>query len=311
MAAPPPTQLGNQTRTQMLPETESSSDFLGPDYSYADELPLPGQIGVRSGDSLASVIDATKGALYYADMMGYGEASNFMTRSMGTKPFPLGVNYFLRTGGQCSNGADMWYYVNGIPEGTALGSRLQKAMKSMGLPQLRGLAPGIAEDAKAALDPTPLLNAVFGSGYAQCKQVTLPVGDFNGKIESQDGVAWIRPLFPGDLQNINVDGKTRPAQRRWVFDKWLTQEEFSKATKSHCPDGSLIVDHQENKCEKPLKITAPATASAQTAGGTTARPSLFGSGRIREGWEDYGSDSSVAVVAVLLALVSIGYRYSK
>jgi hypothetical protein len=288
MATPPPTQLGNQTRTEMLPVSDKMSDFLGPNYSYADELPLPSQIGVRQGSSFGSVVDAAKGAMYYADMIGYGQPSNFMTRSMRQKPFPLGINYYLRTGSKCSNGADMWYYVNGIPAGTALGERIQRALRSMGLPQLRGLAPGIAEDAKAALDPTPILNALFGSGYAKCKEVLLPVGDFNGKTRSEDGKQWIQELYPGDFQRMTVDGQTRVGQKRWIFDSWMTQEQFQSAPKTHCPDGTLITAHQDNNCARPL------------------RPA----GSIREGWKNPGPETSVAVLGVLFALAAIAYRFS-
>lgn len=35
-------------------------------------------------------------------------------------------------------------------------------LASAGLPQLRGLAPGILEDVKGALDPTPIMSAAFG-----------------------------------------------------------------------------------------------------------------------------------------------------
>lgn len=286
MAAPPPTQLGNQNRTEMLPVQTNVNDFLGPNYSYADELPLPGQIGVQEGDSLGSVIDAARGALYYADMIGYGEASNILTRTMDNKPYPLGINYFIKTGSGCSNGADMWYYVNGIPQGTALGKKIQEALKGMGLPQLRGLAPGIAEDAQAALDPTPILNSLFGSGYAQCKEVMLPVGDARGRIKSADGVEWVQQAYPGDLQTMQVDGATVFAQKRWIFDKWLNKEEFDAAKKLYCPDGTAIASHQGNKCEKPLLKKG-----------------------VKEGWEDKAAKSSVAVVGLLFALVALRYRF--
>lgn len=272
-------QLGAEKRTSILPTQSSSSDFLGPDYSYADELPLPDQVGVRKGDTLSSVMDSIKGVAYYSDMIGFGEASNPLTRSMGTKPYPLGVNYFLRTRTKCSNGADMWTYVNGIPEGTALGSRVKEAMRRLDLPALRGLAPGILEDAKAALDPRPILNSVLGTGYAKCKSVSLPVGDFKGRLTGQEGKQWVQPLFPGD---IKYRGGI-PFQQRWVFDSWMTQEQWSKEneTRAFCPDGSSIVNHQDKDCAKPL-IQA-------------------------EGWKDVGSDSDDLLIGVsVITLLSLG-----
>lgn len=240
--------LGAENRTSILPTASPSSDFLGPSYDYADELPMPNEVGVRAGGNLSDVTDAVKGVAYYADMIGYGEASNFMTRSMGNKPFPMGINYFVKTGSKCSNGADMWVYVNGIPKGDALGERAQTAMRQAGLPSLRGLAPGILEDAQAALNPAPIVDAVFGSGYVKCKSVKLPVGDAQGRIKGRDGKEWIRALYPGDIQ---YDGST-PTQTRWVMDRQVRQEEFDAEEKVFCPDGSKKASHTAGDCSKPM-----------------------------------------------------------
>ena len=250
MTTQDPTKLGNNSGQTLLPVMPAQDDFLGPNYSYADELPLPNEVGVRRGDSLSSVTDAVKGVAYYSDMIGFGEASNPLTRSMGKKPFPMGVNYFMRTMTKCSNGADMWTYMNGIPEGTVLGKRVRDAMRNLGMPELKGLAPGMLEDAEAALNPMPILNSLLGSGYAKCKQVRLPVGDVFGRTRSSDNKEWIRPLFPGDLQTVNG----RPTQARWVFDKWMTQEEWKKEYdgREFCPDGSRIANHSDKDCAKPM-----------------------------------------------------------
>jgi hypothetical protein len=252
MATPPanPKKMGNETRSSILPVFPNTGDFMGPVYSYADEMPLPNEVGVRQGDDLSSVTDSIRGVAYYADMIGYGEASNFLTQGMGNKPKPLGINYFVRTGSSCSNGADMWVYVNGIPAGTALGTRVREAMAKLGMPALKGLAPGILEDAQAALDPTPVVNAIFGSGYAQCKSVTMPVGDYNGKIVSGDGQPWIKSLYPGDIRYSG----SMPSQTRWIFDKWLTQEEYERQYNARvlCADGTQIVNHAGGDCAQPL-----------------------------------------------------------
>lgn len=242
------TKLGDETRTNLLPSAPPASDFTGPNYSYADELPLPGSVGVHQGDTLESVIDSVKGVAYYADMIGYGQPSNALTRSLSNKPYPMGLNYFVRSGSKCSNGADMWVYINGIPTGEALGAKVQAAMRSAGLPDMKGLAPGILEDAEAALNPSPLIDAVFGSGYTKCKQVTLPVGDSLGRIKSSDGAEWVRAIKPGDISFSSG----QPTQTRWVFDKSVTQEEDAKEAKTFCPDGSFVTSHQGSDCTKPF-----------------------------------------------------------
>ncbi len=250
----------------MLPTAKAPEEpgFLGPSYDFADNLKIPKQVGVNKGDSLNSVIDAVKGAAYYIDMIGFGEPSNQFTRSMGEKPTPLGVNYFIKTGLRCSNGADMYYYVQGIPKGDALGRRVQYALRESGLPQLRGLAPGILEDAKEALNPVPVINAVLGSGYAKCRKVTLPVGDPKGLIQNPD----IPPLNPGEKWQkgeVYIKGPIVyiggiPHQTRWIQDIdnkgkpiYLTQTDYNAAPKDFCPDGSAKSEHVNTDCSQPLK----------------------------------------------------------
>lgn len=246
-----PKKLGAETRSSVLPTTVPSMDFSGPNYDFADELPLPSEVGVYRGNSLSSVVDAGRGVAYYADMIGFGNPSSRFTRNMNPRPSPMGINYFVRTATKCSNGADMWIYVNGIPKGNAFGKRIQRAMRDAGVPGLQGLAPGMIEDVKAGLDPTGVANSIFGSGYVRCKQVTLPVGDNQGRIKGRDGQTWIQSIKPGD---IRYDKRTKkPEQTRWVFGSWLTQEDFSKEYEQRvfCPDGSSIVNHEGQDCKKP------------------------------------------------------------
>lgn len=285
MSSPDPKTLGNNTGKSILPVLPAQADFLGPDYSYADELPLPNEIGVRRGNSLNDVSDAVKGVAYYSDMIGFGGPSSPLTRSMGSKPFPMGVNYFMRSKMKCSNGADAWVYINGIPQGNMLGNRVRDAMNQLGMPQLQGLAPGIIEDAQSALNPMPVLNSLFGSGYAKCKQVTMPVGDAFGRIKSNDNKEWIRPLFPGDIKYVG----DRPTQTRWIFDRWMTQDEWQAENKfkDFCPDGSRIANHADRDCNKPL-VRA-------------------------EGFSDYDDSMSNTLLAVSIllaaaALVAVRYR---
>lgn len=186
-------QMGNDSRANVLPvKPASGPGFLGPNYNPADEMLAPAAIGVKRGGDLNDVVGAVKGVIYYGDMMGFGEASSGFTKGMpGLKP--LGVNYFVNSGLTCSNGASMWEYVQTIPTGGALGSKIKVAIRDMGLPQLRGMAPGILEDAQSALNPFPVINAVVGSGYPQCILVKRKVGDFDGKITNVDGQLLVDP----------------------------------------------------------------------------------------------------------------------
>lgn len=235
---------GLETRTSILPSPNvpiKTPGIFGPDYSFADNIKLPAEVGVRSGDTMDSVFGALGGAAYYIDTIGFGESSSSFSRGLGVKP--LGVNSWLRTGFQCSNGAEMWMYNEGIPTGNAVGKRVKDGLAGAGMPGLRGLAPGMLEDAEAALNPVPILGAIFGSGYPRCKLVSKPVGDQDGKIQNPSTGAY----YVENPETV-VNGK----QARWVQDSDLSQEEWSSAPKTHCPDGYPLQNHRDSDCAKEL-----------------------------------------------------------
>jgi hypothetical protein len=104
------------------------------------------------------------------------------------------------------------------------------------------------EDAENALNPAPLLNSLFGSGYPQCKQVTLPVGDAYGRIaDDTTGESWI-----SDPDTATKSGDSY-VQTRWVQDTDragnpinLTKEQCDASTKSFHPDGTPISNTKES-----------------------------------------------------------------
>ncbi len=246
-----PKKLGLENRSSVAPVGQETGDVntLGPPYDYAGELPTPKNVGVYEGDSISSVFDSVKGAMYYTDMIGFGQSSNKFTQGMGQ--FPMGVNYFIKAGTKCSNGADMYTYVEGIPTGKSLGSAVDRALRESNLPGLRGLAPGILEDAQSALNPLPIVNTLMGSGYAKCKQETKPIGDHKGSLSASDGTVWI-PQTP----DIRRNAQGRPEQTKWVLDRWITQEEYAKesATAEYCPNGFRKSQHPGGDCSKPVSL---------------------------------------------------------
>ena len=195
---------------------------FGPNYSYADELKGPSEIGVREGGSPDAITDAVAGVNYYVDAIAFGQSTS-IAKANDLENQRLGLRYFLKTGMKCSNGADMYEYVDTIPK--PLPGRIgEEIRKTLGT-DMRGLAPGILQDATSALNPVPLFQAATGSGYARCKKVTLPVGDDTGRIKSRYGGAdWIE----GPIQWIG--GK--PHQTRWVFDTYISSEEDAKTAKT-------------------------------------------------------------------------------
>jgi hypothetical protein len=152
--------------------------YFGPNYSVADDIKLPGELGVRHESSFQAIFDSVGGINYYLDTIAFGSATGFDSGN----PFPLGIRYYLDTGLKCSNGATMNEYVDGVTKGNILGDRIAKGLASSGLPGMQGLAPGMLENARDALDPRPIISAITGTGYPVCQEVTCPVGTTMGKM---------------------------------------------------------------------------------------------------------------------------------
>lgn len=206
-----------------------SDSLLGPKYDYTNEIAAPSEIGVRAGGSFDDVMGAMAGFNYYIDAIGFGQSTG-MAKNRGLENQRLGIRYFMKTGMKCSNGADMCEYIDTIPKGLP-GRAGKESQKTLGV-ELRGLAPGIVEDAASALNPVRLFNAAMGTGYSQCKKVTLPVGDDRGRLQSPyDGTKWV----DGAVEYRN--GK--PYQTRWVFDKDVGQDTYDKTPKTEgfCSQG--------------------------------------------------------------------------
>lgn len=207
--------------------TSDPASLLGPTYNYAEELLPPSAIGVKVGDTFDQVYDNIEGVNYYVDAIGFG-APTFLD---GHNIKPLGLRYFLDTGFTCSNGARRYEYIDTTPQGDSLGNLIKTELDKQGLPPLKGLAPGILEDAQIALNPLPLFRAALGdTGYSECVQVEKPVGDLNGSTVSRGGTRWMTP---------DVVRNGQPYQTRWVESRQITQEQFNATAKTHNPDGSV------------------------------------------------------------------------
>jgi hypothetical protein len=220
-----------------------------PNYSYADEMMSPREIGVKRDGSFDGIATAVAGVNYYADAIGFGSSTGFAAAA-GMEQTPLGIRFFTNTGMKCSNGADMYEYVDTVPKGTLVGKRLNDELGNMNLPQLRGLAPGIMEDAASALDPRPMLTAATGSGYAKCKKLLYPVGDGNGNLKSRfapSEATWIKGTTV-QAESPSTAGRTMPHQTRWIFDSWISKEEYDATPKT----------------ESALSLAAPSATEAYT-----------------------------------------------
>lgn len=213
------------------------SGLLGPQYDYSAEMKTPGDLGIRMGDgSWSGISNAAAGVNFYGDTLGYGESTGFAAGA-GMTQYPMGLRFFVKTGGTCSNGAEMYDYVSTIPNGVQgrLGNEIKQ---TMGV-NLQGLAPGILEDAATALNPLPMFDAMIGSGFAKCKKISLPVGDIHGNLKPT-GAALLGPSTP---QTAWIDPATvayqngKPYQSHWVFDSWISADDYYNTPKTNAKEG--------------------------------------------------------------------------
>lgn len=203
--------------------------ILGPTYDYSEEIPTPKHVGVNFGDgSLDGIMGAAAGVDYYTSTVAFGESIN-EAKDRGYNQQPLGLRFFLNTGIKCSNKQDMYQYISTVPPGFT-GHFGDEMLKFFSV-NVRGLAPGIFHDAGKALDVTPMFNSLANSGLAKCRKVSLPVGDLNGNIQSpKTGKWWIDP----SKEKLTYEGG-RPHASHWIFDSWLTPEQYDADQKAAGP----------------------------------------------------------------------------
>jgi hypothetical protein len=282
--------------------------YWGPSYDFASNIPLPGQIGVRQEASVDAILDSVAGVNFYSDVIGFGSPTFFDQQNVQ----PMGLRYFLNTGMRCSNGATMSQYNDGVTKGNLLGSDVAAALTSAGLPGLRGLAPGMVENARDALDPRPIFAAVTGTGYPVCQQVQCPVGDINGRIQNANNSS--QPYIVDPVQYVNGV----PTQTRWVqaYDATgspinVTKDEFGASSKCYNADGTYNTN-VPNGCPS-VEPAAGATAGSDPYELCTVLrpavmpPSLSGSGSgSDEGFQTLAAGDGASAVGIAIGVAILG-----
>lgn len=273
--------------------------YFGPDYSFADNIPLPGALGVRQEPSIGAILDSVSAVNYFSDTIAFGGRTFFNKTDLQ----PMGLRYFLDTGMRCSNGATMSEYFDGVTKGDILGTHVEEALASAGLPGLKGLAPGMLESARDALDPRPIFAAVTATGYPVCQQVQCPVGDVAGRIQNVNDAT--KPYIVDPVQYVSG----MPTQTRWVqaYDATgspinITKDEFAAQPKCYNADGSYMDN-------PPAGCTPPAVGSSQGSGrfanctvvqGPTMPPTLA-----TEGFEDMQISVGAAFAVAVLGGIAL------
>ena len=271
--------------------------YFGPEYSYADNIPLPGQIGVRQEPSFGAILDAVGGINYYVDTIAFGGPTFFDQQN----PTPMGVRYYLNTEMRCSNGATMSEYFDGVTKGDLLGTHVEAALASSGLPGLKGLAPGMLENARDALDPRPIFAAATGTGYPVCQKVVCPVGDSNGLTANlETGQEYL-------VDPVQYNGPV-PTQTRWVqayddngFPINITKDEFGASPKCYNADGTYL-DRPPDGCPPTEPPDVAVTGTPTSALCTMTQPAVMPPSLQKEGFVNQGDDGEKIILALCVAI---------
>jgi hypothetical protein len=255
--------------TAVMNYLPDASALIGPTYDYSGEMKAPTDLGINMGNgSLDGIARAAAGVDYYASALGYGQSMGLSKNFDGMSQYPMGLNFFVKVadaklGAACSNGASMYEYVSTVPTGLPgpLGDKLAEEMKGI---HLQGLAPGIINDAAGALNPVPFFSAAIGSGFPQCKQMTAPVGDYQGNLRSKNANVT-RPWIDPATEKLTKGGDGKYYATHWVFDKWLSADDYDKTKKIYPKKdakGNIIEDFRS-------------TAAAPIGGSRVAAGVLF------------------------------------
>jgi hypothetical protein len=153
--------LGNNSIWANL--EQSSTDMMGPSYSYSDSIPGPASLGVSSNGTFGQIATNANAVSTYVKGMITGDP-------------PLGNQFFVNTGGTCTapDGSlqSRYNYINNIPGGGTPPAGIQDL--SFLSNDFRGLIPGILEDVEG-LDPYYLFSAMVADSSPPCECYTCNV----------------------------------------------------------------------------------------------------------------------------------------
>ncbi len=148
--------------------------ILGPNYSYADGIKSPSELGMSSKGSIKALGKDINGLVSYIEVLVTGNSDASKTGG------PLGNKFFMKTGGKCvdkitGQETDRYVYINNVPQGNI---PFLSSAAGMKFDDMRGLIPG-AMGNLAAFNPFNLLGAFVSESTPECQQITLETIDAN------------------------------------------------------------------------------------------------------------------------------------
>lgn len=166
--------------------------LLGPNYSYAEGIKTPSELGMSSKGTLKALGDDISGLTSYVQLLveGGGKAS---------KAGILGNRLFIKTGGKCTapdgSQQDRYMYINNQPNGSI--PIISSAM-DVNFTSFRGLVPGILTDLEE-FNPFKIMGAFMMGSAPDCQEITLETIDVHNTHSTETHY-----VATADLKDLNA-----------------------------------------------------------------------------------------------------------
>jgi hypothetical protein len=179
--------------------SNTSSNFLGEDYPYQNNIRMPNQISIRETGTMPQLGRNIQGMGEYAKLLVSGNSRASVPGG------PLGNKYFLKTGAQCKavdtcttdesgqkvcQDVDRYIYINNIP-----GGNIPLISSGMGVnfTAFRGLIPGAMENLNV-LDPMAIFRAFKDGANPPCQMLKMQTIDNNNNHSSESHYVTIADI---------------------------------------------------------------------------------------------------------------------
>ena len=182
--------------------SNTTSNFLGNDYPYQDNIRSPSGVSIRGTGTMPQLGRNVQGLIEYVKLLVTGNSKASVTGG------PLGNKYFLKTGAKCramdtckeENGkavcqtTDRYIYINNIP-----GGRIPLISSSAGInfTEFRGMIPGTLENLNV-LNPMAIFRAFSDGAEPPCDLITMQTIDNNNNRRMESNYVTL-----GDIKSMD------------------------------------------------------------------------------------------------------------
>lgn len=169
-------------------------NLLGPNYSYTNQIKSPGEMGMSSTGSFATLERDISGLISYVELLVTGGGNASKTGR------PLGNKFFLKTGAKCKDKktgelVQRSIYINNVPDGS-----IPFITSGMGVnfTTFEGIIPGTMSNV-SKINPFQILQSFMMGSNPECQAMTLQTIDVNNNSSTE--TQYIATL---DIQSMNA-----------------------------------------------------------------------------------------------------------